>query len=142
MPRIEAEDVREIMNLEIEDTPKLLLLMGIGMFTDSSKLEAVMMNRYTELMKQMAFEQKLFLVIAHSDYIYGTNYQFCHGFIGKDLPLTQQKIVQAMGRVGRGHMQRHYTVRFRSDALLRTLFLPMSAEQNVEARVMSRLLSS
>ena len=38
-----------------------------------------------EIMKNLADEQKLFMIIASTDYIYGTNYQFCHGFIGKDL---------------------------------------------------------
>ena len=142
VPQIDADDVREIMNLEIADFPKLLLLMGIGMFGLGGGASDNFV-RYTELMKQMAFDQKLFLVVAHSDYIYGTNYQFCHGFIGKDLlALTQQKIIQAMGRIGRGHLQRHYTVRFRCDNLLRTLFLPMTDADNVEARVMRTLLSS
>ena len=143
VPQIDADDVREIMNLEIADFPKLLLLMGIGMFGLVGTCASDSFVRYTELMKQMAFDQKLFLVIAHSDYIYGTNYQFCHGFIGKDLmALTQQKIIQAMGRIGRGHLQRHYTVRFRCYNLLRALFLPMTDADNVEARVMRTLLSS
>ena len=31
-----------------------------------------------DIMKKLAEEQKLYLIIASSDYIYGTNYQFCH----------------------------------------------------------------
>jgi hypothetical protein len=38
-------------------------------------------------MKKLADEQKLYMIIASSDYIYGTNYQFCHGFLSKDLNL-------------------------------------------------------
>ena len=34
-------------------------------------------------MKRLADEQKLYLIIASSDYIYGTNYQFCHGYLSK-----------------------------------------------------------
>jgi hypothetical protein len=41
-------------------------------------------NSYVELIKKMAYNQKLLVVIATSDYIYGTNYNFCHGFLGKD----------------------------------------------------------
>ena len=36
-------------------------------------------------MKELAYQKKLFLIIATSDFIYGTNYQFCHSYISKDL---------------------------------------------------------
>ena len=48
-----------------------LLLMGIGVFIHENK-------EYMDIMKKLAEEQKLYLIIASSDYIYGTNYQFCH----------------------------------------------------------------
>jgi hypothetical protein len=70
----------------------------------------------------MADEQKLYMIIASSDYIYGTNYQFCHGFLSKDLNLTQEKIIQAMGRIGRNNIQQNYTVRFRDDEQILKLF--------------------
>jgi hypothetical protein len=96
--------------------------------------------QYMEIMKKLASTQKLFLIIAASDYIYGTNYPFCHGFIGKDIAnMTQQKTIQALGRIGRGNIQQNYTVRFRDDTIIRQLFLPM--ERNVEGEVMSRLMS-
>ena len=56
-----------------------LLLMGIGVFDKNPDI------RYMEIMKKLAESQKLYLIIASSDYIYGTNYQFCHGYIGKGL---------------------------------------------------------
>jgi hypothetical protein len=56
------------------------------------------------------------MIIADTDYIYGTNYQFCHAYLSKDLNLTQEKIVQALGRVGRFNIQQNYTVRFRDDS--------------------------
>ena len=56
------------------------------------------------------------MIIASSDYIYGTNYQFCHAYLSKDLNLTQEKIVQALGRVGRFNIQQNYTIRFRDDS--------------------------
>jgi hypothetical protein len=92
-------------------------------------------------MKRLANEQRLFLIIASSDYIYGTNYQFCHGFIGKDLAnMTQQKTIQAIGRIGRNNIQHEYTVRFRDDAILEQLF--SEVVHNQEAVIMSRLFSS
>jgi hypothetical protein len=83
----------------------------------------------------------LFLIIASSDYIYGTNYQFCHGFIGKDLTnMTQQKTIQAIGRIGRNHIQQEYTVRFRDDEVAEKLF--RKSKENREADVMNRLFCS
>ena len=73
--------------------------------------------------KLYAQNQKLYVIIASSDYIYGTNYQFCHGFIGKDLTkMTPQKTLQAMGRIGRNHIQQDYTIRFRDDEMIERLF--------------------
>jgi hypothetical protein len=94
-----------------------------------------------EVMKRLAYKQQLYLILATSDYIYGTNYQFCHGFIGKDLTkMTQQKTIQAMGRIGRNQIQQEYTIRFRDDAMLTQLF--MRPESNKEATTMSRLFST
>jgi hypothetical protein len=73
-------------------------------------------------MTRLADEQKLYMIIASSDYIYGTNYQFCHGFLSKDLNLTQEKLIQAMGRIGRNNIQQTYTVRFRDDEQIMKLF--------------------
>ena len=73
-------------------------------------------------MKTLADNQFLFMTIATPDYIYGTNYQFCHGYISKDLDLTQEKIIQAMGRIGRNNIQQEYSVRFRDDDKIIKLF--------------------
>jgi hypothetical protein len=109
--------VSEIMALNgVDDLWKILLMMGIGVFINHDNIT------YTEIMKKMADEQKLYMIIASSDYIYGTNYQFCHGFISKDLDLTQEKIIQAMGRIGRNNIQQTYTVRFRDDSQITKLF--------------------
>jgi hypothetical protein len=108
---IEESIVSEIMLLHgIEDSWKVLLMMGIGVFTNHNNIT------YTEIMKKLADSQKLYMIIASSDYIYGTNYQFCHAYLSKDLNLTQEKIVQALGRVGRFNIQQNYTVRFRDDS--------------------------
>jgi len=114
---IDEHTVNEIMSLNgINDSWKILLLMGIGVFINHENI------KYTEIIKKMADEQKLYLIIASSDYIYGTNYQFCHGYLSKDLDLTQEKIIQGMGRIGRNNIQQTYTVRFRDDAQILKLF--------------------
>jgi hypothetical protein len=135
IPSIEEDNVKRIMMLEINNEMKILLLLGIGVFVNKPNVA------YMEIMKSLAYNQKLYLIIASSDYIYGTNYQFCHGFIGKDLTnMTQQKTIQAMGRIGRGNIQQEYTVRFRTDEMLMSLFQPI--ERNLEAINMSTLFSS
>ena len=53
--------------------------------------------------------------------------------------MTQQKIIQAIGRIGRNNIQQEYTVRFRENDILMRLFQPM--ESNPEAVIMSRLFS-
>jgi hypothetical protein len=102
---------------EIEDMWKLLLMMGIGVFLTHES------ERYTEIMKRLAYKQKLYLIIASTDFIYGTNYQFCHGYLASDLEgMSQEKTIQALGRIGRNKLQYDYTVRFRNDAILFKLF--------------------
>jgi hypothetical protein len=114
---IDEQVVSDIMALKgVENSWKVLLMMGIGVFINHENIT------YTEIMKKMADEQKLFMIIASSDYIYGTNYQFCHGFLSKDLNLTQEKIIQAMGRIGRNNVQQTYTIRFRDDEQILKLF--------------------
>ena len=132
---LEEADVVRIMELQIPESMKILLLLGVGMFV----LDAP--SAYLEVIKTLALEQKLYLIIASSDYIYGTNYPFCHGIIGKDLVnMTQQKTIQAMGRIGRNNIQQDYTIRFRNPELLRNLFLPM--KENLEAENMSKLFAN
>jgi hypothetical protein len=108
--------------------------MGIGVFTNHESIA------YTEIMKNLADQQKLYMIIASSDYIYGTNYQFCHGYLSKDMNLTQEKIIQAMGRIGRNKVQQEYSVRFRDDEQLRMLF--SSCADKPEIKNMNRLFAS
>ena len=135
IPDIDEQTVKEIMMLDVDTNKKLLLILGVGTFDVSNP------PQYMEVMKRLAINQRLFIIIASSDYIYGTNYQFCHGFIGRDLHnMTQQKIIQAMGRIGRNKIQQDYTVRFRDDDIMKSIFLPPL--QNREAEIMSQLFSS
>ena len=110
--------VERIMLIDdMDDIWKLLLLMGIGVFSTHTS------SQYTEIMKDLAKSKKLYLIIASSDYIYGTNYQFDHCYVGKDLlNMTQEKIIQALGRVGRNKISDEYTIRFRDNELLTRLF--------------------
>ena len=135
MPMISEQTVKDIMGLAIENSLKVLLLLGIGLFIETPN------PRYLEVMKELADTQQLYLIIANSDYIYGTNYQFCHQFLAKDLVnMTQQKIIQAWGRVARGDIQHTYTVRVRDDALILKAF--QRPLENIEAQNMSRLFCS
>ena len=134
VPKVDDDSIRDIMALDVPDHTKLLLLLGIGVFVEQKQANP----QYMEVIKRLAYNQQLFLILASSDYIYGTNYQFCHGFIGKDLTqMTQQKTIQAMGRIGRNQMQQEYTVRFRDDTVLLQLF--QTPSENREADMMSRL---
>ena len=134
-PTIDDSIVARIMEIPIENYLKVLLLLGIGTFDNNID------QRYLEIMKEMAYNQHLYLIIASTDYIYGTNYSFCHGYIGKDLSkMTQQKIIQAMGRIGRNKLQNDYSVRFRNDELIKKIFSPRG--ENMEAINMNKLFSS
>ena len=129
---LEQDTLEKILATDVDDTWKLLLMMGIGVFAAHESA------KYIEVMKELATNQQLYLILADTDYIYGTNYQFCHAYIGKDLTtLTQEKMVQAMGRVGRGKLQHEYTVRVRQPMILQTLFMPVAKK---EVETMNRLL--
>ena len=135
-PEIPDEYVIKLMQLnDVEPFWKLLLLIGIGVFMNHKSVG------YVEIMKSLAQEQKLLMVLATDDYIYGTNYQFCHGYIGKDLVhLTQEKLIQALGRVGRNKQNKKYSVRMRDDVFLRRIFMKLSVKK--EADMMNLLFTS
>jgi|GEM_PF-1607573 len=131
---IDDQTVIEIMMLKkVADNWKILLLMGIGVFTNHPDIT------YTEIMKKLADTQKLYMIIASSDYIYGTNYQFCHGYLSKDLVLTQEKMVQALGRIGRNNIQQTYSVRLRDDEQINKLFY--KEHDKPEVKNMNKLFS-
>ena len=110
--------VEDIMKTDVSAIWKLLLLLGIGVFMEFKDI------KYLEIMKKLAHEQKLFMIIASSDYIYGTNYQFCHGYISKDIieTMTQEKVIQAFGRVGRNNAQQDYSIRIRDNLIIDKIF--------------------
>ena len=114
---VDEEIILELMSLsDIEDSWKILVLLGIGMFTNHPN------KKYIEIIKKLASNQQLYLIIASSDYIYGTNYQFCHGYISKNMNLTQEKIIQSIGRIGRHNIQHNYSIRVRDMETINMLF--------------------
>jgi hypothetical protein len=56
------------------------------------------------------------------------------------LNLTQEKIVQAMGRIGRNNIQQNYTIRFRDDEQILKIFT--SDTEKPEIINMNRLFNS
>jgi hypothetical protein len=133
-PTLVEESVKEVMGLAVDTSLKLLMLMGIGLFVEGADA------KYLEVMKRLATQQDLFMIIASSDFVFGTNYNFCHGFIGKDMAnMTQAKTIQCLGRIGRSAIQSTYTARFREDQFIYNLF--KTPERNLEAENMSKLFS-
>jgi hypothetical protein len=134
---IDNDIIEKIMLLNnVSDNWKILLLMGIGVFVNHENMN----NDYVEIMKNLADKQLLYLIIASSDYIYGTNYQFCHGYLSKDMKLTQEKIIQALGRIGRNNIQQDYTIRFRDNEQIIKLF--NTETEKPEIKNMNKLFCS
>ena len=132
---VTGKDIARIINaVDVPVNCKLLLMMGIGVFASTNSSE------YALLVEQFAVERKLYLIITSPDYIYGTNYQFCHGYLGKDLTgLSSDMIIQAMGRVGRSDAHGMYTFRFRDDQVITDLLF--RNEVSLESRNLVNLLS-
>ena len=123
---IDQKDTEFITLLNISNELKILLLMGIGVLIDENK-------EYLSIMKKLASTQSLFCIIANSDYIYGTNYQFCHGYLGKDLSdISNEKIIQVLGRVGRVKTTHDYSFRLRDKSICKRIFLPNNKNKEFE----------
>ena len=50
---------------------------------------------------------------------------------------TQEKIIQALGRIGRNNIQQEYSIRFRDDEQIKMLFF--EEKDKMEVRNMNRL---
>lgn len=113
---IEEEYANRIMNTSAEFKYKVLLLMGIGVLHQTDP-------DFNDIMKELADTKQLMLILATSDYIYGTNYQFSHGYLSEDIDrITQEKIIQAIGRVGRKEKNKTFTFRFRDKKYTKLFF--------------------
>ena len=123
---IGEEDVEYITMMNISTELKILLLMGIGVLINENK-------EYLSIMKKLASTQSLFCIIASSDYIYGTNYQFCHGYLGKDMgDISNEKLIQVLGRVGRVKTTFEYSFRLRDREICKKIFYPNSKNKEFE----------
>jgi hypothetical protein len=119
---VDEQYVRRIMKLSIDANYKILLLMGIGIFNVNHKLD-----EYNDIMKELADQKQLLFIIAGSEYINGTNYQFYHGYLADDiLNINQETIIQSIGRVGRKEKNRSFTFRFRDNKIIEHLFIKKS----------------
>jgi hypothetical protein len=124
-----APDVDDAMAVKIVDTRvadhwKVLLLMGVAVLTETD-------SGYLEIVKQLASMGKLFLVVADFTYLTGTNYQFAHGYFGKDLAdLSQGMVIQALGRIGRGDLI-GCTARVREPSMFQKLFGPQDTRNGL-----------
>ena len=147
--KIEEDDIKIVSQLStMYNVYKVLMLMGVGIFTNNTlcneekftdkQLMKEETSQYVEIVKRMAEEKSLYLIMANSDYIYGTNYQFSHCYLGKDMKgISQEKIIQCIGRIGRQEKNKHFSFRFRNNEHIETLFsIP---EKNIEAENMNKL---
>ena len=138
-------ELKNILQLyDIHAIYKILLLLGIGIFSNNviynedKQNVTIENNKYIENMKELAENKSLYLILANSDYIYGTNYQFSHCYLGKDMiNMTQEKIIQCIGRIGRQEKNKHFSFRFRSNEQIDLLY---SIPQNdIESENMNKL---
>ena len=93
--------------------------MGIGIFNPNEILE-----EYNDVMKELAEDKQLLFIISTSNFMYGTNYQFCHAIFAEELQkVTQEQIIQSIGRVGRKEKNKLFTFRFRDNSHIIVLFV-------------------
>ena len=131
-PDVDDSTAERIMDTQVAEHWKILLLMGVAVLTETDVA-------YLEIVKQMASLGMLFMVIADFTYLTGTNYQFAHGYFGKDLAdLSQGMVVQALGRIGRGDLL-GCTARVREPGMFEKLFGPQDSRNG---QLLSQVFSS
>lgn len=131
---INNDSIANILNLQcLNKLYKFMIMLGIGIFSNSiieEKEEYINSEfierenqKYVEIVKELAENKSLYLILANSDYIYGTNYQFSHCYLGKDMKdMSQEKIIQCIGRIGRQVKNKHFSFRFRSSENIKSLY--------------------
>jgi hypothetical protein len=131
-PDIDDRTAERIIDTKVAEHWKVLLLMGVAVLTETDVA-------YLEIVKQMASLGMLFMVIADFTYLTGTNYQFAHGYFGKDLAdLNQGMVIQALGRIGRGDLL-GCTARVRETSMFEKLFGPQDVRNG---HLLSQVFSS
>ena len=153
LSHIGNETITNILNLtSLSNLYKFMILLGIGIFSNTIiqdyTVEQQYMDeetrqneneKYIEIIKQLAEEKSLYLILGNSDYIYGTNYQFSHCYLGKDMKnMKQEKIIQCVGRVGRQVKNKHFSFRFRSYTHI-DIFYSTTQENTIEVMNMNNL---
>ena len=133
---IDEQNMKKIIEInDLNHIFKIMLLIGVGVLHED------LPNEYREIMKELAKNKQLFMVIADDNYIYGTNYQFAHGYLGKDLVnMTQEKIIQSMGRIGRKSYNKKFSFRLRNDELIDKIYF--KSDNNIEVQNINRLFVS
>lgn len=123
---LSIQDTEEILDLNIDLNYKILLLMGVAIFDAISDINPI----YNEMIKRLVMEEKMFLIIADAELGVGTNYNFTHGVIGKDMgTLSYHGLLQPLGRIGRNHYQQEYSIRMRNSSSIRNLFIESHSYQ-------------
>jgi hypothetical protein len=103
VPEIDDDEIKAVMGLGVDTYLKILLLLGVGVF--SMKPD----NSYVELIKKIT---RNWSSSPRRITFTGLTTISAMGFWVKTLNMTQQKIIQSIGRIGRGNIQQTYTIRF------------------------------
>jgi len=123
---VDVSTIEKILSTDVDPSWKVLLMLGIGVFSTEVP------PKYLEIIKDLATRQKLYLIIANTHYIYGTNYPFANAYVAKDLThMTQEELIQAMGRVGR-NKRVPYSIRLRDASTIQTLFMPQPSPEGTK----------
>ena len=126
---IDADAAATVLAIEgLPDNYSILFLMGIGVMSHAHP-------EYLALVKSMLDENKLFMVVADQDFLWGTNFDFRYMIVAADLcangvhKLTPDMLQQMLGRVGRNGQ--NATVYSRIPNIGQLLFCPpaVKAEQ-------------
>jgi hypothetical protein len=126
---IDADAAATVLAIEgLPDNYSILFLMGIGVMSHAHP-------QYLALVKSMLDENRLFMVVADQDFLWGTNFDFRYMIVAADLcangvhKLTPDMLQQMLGRVGRNGQ--NATVYSRIPNIGQLLFCPpaFKAEQ-------------
>lgn len=141
------EYITRIMRLTgIDEKWKIGMLMGIGIVAKSNDIVSAEERRavdkgqtaYQEILKELTDQQMLYMIIVSSDFIFGYNSMLSHGYISRDLILTQEKFIQSLGRFGRGD-QKCPTIRLRDNSTIELLYFTQDIDNKPEIVNMRRM---
>jgi hypothetical protein len=135
---IDADAAATVLAIEgLPDNYSILFLMGIGVMSHAHP-------EYLALVKSMLDENRLYMVVADQDFLWGTNFDFRYMIVAADLcvngahKLTPDMLQQMLGRVGRNG--KNATVYSRIPNIGQLLFCP--PEIKVEQTKLNQLFLS